>query len=109
MVTLSRRFGQGIELGSTLITGSISSSPPGSIVHQLTSDDFFEDFTKGDRYLLIYLDGLHEASQTYRDPLNSLELLEKDGCALIDDVRPTDVPSSLSVQEESVREKEWRG
>ena len=52
-----------------------------------TSDKFFKtDITKN--YNLIFIDGLHEGLQVYRDLYNSLNKLAPNGIIYIDDVWP---------------------
>lgn len=68
-------------------------TPPSIEIHNLPSDVFFANCQE--RFDFIYLDGLHEAKQTYRDLINALNALNEGGLILIDDVLPTDLASSL--------------
>jgi hypothetical protein len=43
----------------------------------------------------VFVDGLHEAAQTYRDVVNSFQALAPYGFVLVDDVWPSDFPSSI--------------
>jgi hypothetical protein len=55
------------------------------------SDEFFEgDFVSEKYFDVIFLDGLHEYQQTYRDFLNALKHLAPNGFILMDDVFPID-------------------
>lgn len=67
--------------------------PPRTEVFVGNSDSFFSQFT--DTVDLVFLDGLHEAKQTYRDLINSLNLLSPGGLILVDDVYPSDEASAL--------------
>lgn len=78
-------------------------TPPRTTVYQLTSDEFFAISSQS--FDLVFLDGLHEAEQTYRDILNSLASLNPGGLVLVDDVRPVDFASSLPSLAESVTAK----
>lgn len=63
------------------------------------SDSFFGDNSLvKHKYDLIYLDGLHEFNQTYRDFCNSLAYSHDDTVWLIDDTNPTSYEASLSSQ-----------
>lgn len=54
--------------------------------HLMTSDAFFLQ-NKG-TYDIIFIDGLHEAPQVYKDILNSLEVLESGGMIFCHDMLP---------------------
>lgn len=56
--------------------------------YRMTSDEFFE--INNDDYDLIFIDGLHTEEQTYRDIINSLEVLSKNGSIVVHDCNPTD-------------------
>lgn len=72
--------------------------PAGIEVFRGTSRDFFRRYSGG-LFDLIYLDGLHEAWETYLDFTEALVVLRKDGGVLIDDVLPSDFESSLPDRE----------
>lgn len=55
--------------------------------HLMTSDEFFRGNTN--KFDVIFIDGLHEAPQVYRDILNSLECLKDGGTILCHDMLPT--------------------
>lgn len=78
-------------------------TPPSISIHNDGSDGYFENVPG--RFDLIYLDGLHEARQTYRDVINALSRLKAGGLILIDDVLPKDFPSSLPNESEASRLK----
>jgi Methyltransferase domain len=60
-----------------------------------SSDNFFENLDKAEKFHVIFLDGLHESSQLMRDIVNSLRHLHADGWMLIDDVIPCDSISAI--------------
>jgi hypothetical protein len=62
--------------------------------HEITSDSFFESIHYTWKFDLIFLDGLHEYEQTYRDFVNSLTILNEKGIIVMDDTFPNDVFSS---------------
>ena len=65
-----------------------------------TSDDFFQTYS-GTNFDLIFLDGLHEAPNTYSDFIEACNRLNIGGSILIDDVLPSDQESSLPNRDES--------
>jgi SAM-dependent methyltransferase len=60
------------------------------------SDAFFREHGDSRAFDFVFIDGLHEWRQTYRDVLNSLRVLRPGGLLLIDDVLPIDWPSAQS-------------
>jgi hypothetical protein len=54
--------------------------------YRMTSDQFFEINTQS--FDIIFIDGLHEAHQVYRDIYNSLRFLNDNGTILIHDSNP---------------------
>lgn len=75
----------------------------------VTSDIFFDELNKDVFFDLIFLDGLHEWKQTYRDLMNSLTHLNENGVILIDDVVPDDEYSAVPDLNESIRIKKQLG
>ena len=86
----------------------LSSCPPGTGFVSATSDDFFSENVEHG-FAVIFLDGLHEAKQTYRDLLSALNCLESGGIILIDDVFPSDEASSLPDLELAEKRKAEEG
>lgn len=82
-------------------------TPPSITIHNEPSDVFFSESRQ--KFDLIYLDGLHEARQTYRDLINALNALNKGGFIIIDDVLPTDFASTLPSECEASNLKEKLG
>lgn len=72
-------------------------------VYKLTSDKFFSHLP-AQKFDLIFVDGLHEYLQCYRDVLNSLNYLEVGGVILVDDVRPESPTSAKKSQKEAMRD-----
>ena len=71
---------------------------------EILSDQFFA-YLQNEQILfdVIFLDGLHEYSQTYRDLVNSLDHLAPGGFILVDDVYPNDEFSFLDDENEAYR------
>ena len=58
--------------------------------HHMTSDDFFATCT--DKFDIIFIDGLHEHNQAYRDICNALDHINPNGVIVIHDCLPTSEP-----------------
>jgi hypothetical protein len=64
--------------------------------HEVESDTYFGRIAgRGDRFHVIFLDGLHTFEQTLRDFLNAAERLEPGGVIVLDDVRPSSELAAL--------------
>jgi hypothetical protein len=70
---------------------------------RLTSDDFFKQ--NKEKFDIIFIDGLHENEQVYRDITNSLECLNDGGVIVCHDMNPEKEVIQI-VPKESV---EWTG
>lgn len=73
----------------------VESLPRGIAFRPVPSDDFFMSVTQDIEYNLVFVDGLHEFRQTYRDLVSALNRLSRGGCILIDDVVPLDEVAGL--------------
>jgi len=60
---------------------------PGVDIFTMTSDDYFES-TDSPNFDLIFVDGLHQAEQVWRDIGNSLERLNEGGAIVLHDCLP---------------------
>lgn len=74
------------------------------IEYTMTSDEFFLQNTKS--FDIIFIDGLHESEQVYRDIVNSLAVLNKGGTVVMHDCNPT---SEIIQLVPSIRGGEWTG
>jgi hypothetical protein len=77
--------------------------------HECSSDEYFERHAAGEKFDVIFLDGLHTFEQTLRDLLNSIDHLRDGGTILLDDVYPHTYAASLPTQELSNAFRERRG
>ena len=66
---------------------SVDPDPNTNAIIRLTSDQFFETFDR--KFDIIFIDGLHEHAQAYRDILNAFSHLNKGGVIVIHDCLPT--------------------
>ncbi len=53
-----------------------------------TSDIFFRNLPEDKKFQIIFIDGLHEAAQVYRDIHNSLKHLSGNGTIILHDMNP---------------------
>ena len=73
------------------------------ILKPTTSDSFFETLDPGQRFDLIFIDGLHTFDQSYRDIINALRHAHSRTVILIDDTIPCDVFSTCREQQECIQ------
>ena len=83
--------------------------PRGVHFYAMDSDDFFRDAPVPTDFDLVFLDGLHQWRQTYRDLLNALNHAQPNCLVLIDDVVPDDAMSAHPDHEEALRQKDEAG
>lgn len=89
----------------------------GTRIVKAESDVFFEGLSSDLKFDLIFLDGLHEARQTFRDLVNAMMHLSDQGIIVIDDVVPDDDWSAHPNQKTSLRlqyrhgkfDRRWQG
>lgn len=67
-------------------------------LYQMNSDQYFSIRTS-EVVDIAFLDGLHSASQTYKDFINLLSRIDEKSIIIIDDSVPSDVYSTLSTPE----------
>lgn len=77
--------------------------PRGVELHRTTSDRYFGYRGPKREFDLIFLDGLHEFRQTYRDVVNALAALREGGVILIDDVVPSSEAAAAPTSREADR------
>ena len=63
-------------------------NPESPATYIATSDEYFAANT-GDKFDIIFIDGLHEHNQVWRDIVNSLNRLNKNGVIVLHDCNPT--------------------
>lgn len=54
--------------------------------HLMTSDEFFEQ--NNENFDIVFIDGLHEGTQVYKDIVNSLDVLNEGGTIVCHDMNP---------------------
>lgn len=83
--------------------------PKGVMFFSEDSDSFFEKHTNGIEFDLVFLDGLHVWTQTYKDLLNALNHSKPNAVILLDDVIPDDDLSAFPDWDEALRLKDTAG
>ena len=70
---------------------------------EMESDEFFAKHTKSNlKFDIIYLDGLHEFEQTFRDLLNCLSFVHDQSLILIDDTLPKHYAASQKLKSDNL-------
>ena len=69
--------------------------PPGVVLFQGTSDDFFASLPPEATFDVVYVDGHHVYEQAYRDVINAFRHLSRHGVVVVDDVVPADEVSAM--------------
>lgn len=85
---------------------SVDPDPEAHATYCTTSDDFFKN--NRETFDIVFIDGLHEHSQVYKDIMNSLYVLNKGGVIVMHDC----LPKSEAMQRwdnKSHQGEEWTG
>lgn len=69
---------------------SVDPDQYGYTTHQMTSDEFFDSIDKDEKFDIIFIDGLHEYKQCYKDIENAINHLSDNGIILCHDMNPTE-------------------
>jgi hypothetical protein len=75
---------------------------PGHL-YPMTSDAFFTGIEPGDKFDILFLDGLHTHAQTFRDFCSALSLGHDKSVWIIDDTLPSDVFSAIEDHHDRAR------
>lgn len=70
------------------IKTSVDPKQYGSTTHQMTSDEFFKQINKTEKFDVIFIDGLHTYEQCYKDIENATKHLSDNGFILCHDMNP---------------------
>lgn len=85
---------------------SVDPDPNCKATHIMTSDEYFKN--SQDKWDIIFIDGLHEHSQVFRDICNSLEHLHSNGVIVLHDCMPKNEKMQLW-DNKSHQHEEWTG
>lgn len=88
---------------------SIDPNPKGNYTHNMTSDEFFENHVKDQKYDVIFIDWMHTEEQAYKDVKNSIKCLNKDGFIVIHDCNPENEFLTRSYEEYLNNLGGWNG
>lgn len=67
---------------------SVDPNPEYSATYRMTSDEYFRDHAE--TFDIVFIDGLHECNQAFRDIWNALNVLNKGGVVVVHDCKPED-------------------
>ena len=85
---------------------SVDPDPNCNATHIMTSDEYFKN--SQDKWDIIFIDGLHEHSQVFRDICNSLEHLHSNGVIVLHDCMPKSEKMAMW-DNKSHQHEEWTG
>lgn len=85
---------------------SIDPDPEAKATYQMTSDEFFA--VNQDKFDIVFIDGLHEHNQVYKDIQNSLKVLNPNGVIILHDCMPKNEKMQLW-DNKSHQFEEWTG
>lgn len=72
-----------------------------NLYYAVTSNEyFFESSNRGDKFDIIFLDGLHTFEQTLTDLLHAVDRVKENGIIILDDVIPDSYPASMRSEEQ---------
>ena len=82
---------------------SVDPDPRTNATYIMTSDEYFQEHKE--RFDIVFVDGLHECGQAYRDVMNALEILKRGGVIVMHDCHP----ESREMQEPYKGQYFWTG
>ena len=75
----------------------------------IKSDDYFNTLDDDIKFDIIFIDGMHEAEQVFRDIRNSLKHIEKNGTIILHDCNPPEEYHTRSYEEYIKAGGYWNG
>lgn len=84
----------------------VDPDPKAPVAYHCTSDEYFADCNQ--KYDLIFIDGLHNAHQVWKDINNALAHLNENGVIMLHDCRPKSEKMQRS-DNKSHQDEEWTG
>ena len=84
---------------------SVDPNPNTNATYHTTSDEYFKGRKGRKKFDIIFIDGLHECHQVWRDIQNSLERLNQGGVIVLHDCHPAD----KHMQEPFTNQHLWTG
>ena len=84
----------------------VDPDPNSSAPQKMTSDEYFKNAQeRGEKYDIIFIDGLHHSEQVYKDIQNALVILKPNGTIVCHDMNPT----NEGMQKVPRETKAWTG
>lgn len=83
---IGTKYGETIKQVNVPVKVSVDPDPRTGATFMMTSDEYFRDHR--DRFDLVFVDGLHECGQAFRDVENALKILNKGGVIVMHDCHP---------------------
>lgn len=100
---IGTRYGETFTKVNTPVKVSVDPDPHTAANYVMTSDEYFAKHRE--RFDIVFVDGLHESGQAYRDVMNALKVLNRKGVIVMHDCHPT----SREMQEPFSRQYFWTG
>ena len=97
------------DLINTNFKDGVDPEPRRPVSYEMTSDEFFEKHSTNKKYDIIFIDGLHTYEQTYKDVINSINLLNEGGVIVMHDCNPPTEYHTRSYDEYLKTGGEWNG
>lgn len=82
---------------------------PGTKFGMISSDDFFDSLSPKVAFDIVFIDGLHQIEQVYRDLLHSIRHARQSSVIFVDDVVPDDDMSANRDHKKSIELKAAAG
>ena len=83
---IGTKYGETFSQVKTPVKVSVDPNPNTKATYIMTSDEYFQKHR--DRFDIVFVDGLHECKQAFRDVQNALEILNSGGVIVMHDCRP---------------------
>lgn len=100
---IGTKYGETFSQVKTPVKVSVDPSPDTKATYIMTSDEYFQKHK--DRFDIVFIDGLHECKQAFRDVQNALEILNSGGVIVMHDCHP----QTEEMQEEYHGQYFWTG
>ena len=84
---IGTKYGETFRQVAAEVKKSVDPDPGTAATFVMTSDTYFRIYKK-DRYDIIFIDGLHESEQAYRDIRNAMKVLNMGGVIVVHDCKP---------------------
>ena len=83
---IGTKYGETITRVNVPVKVSVDPDPRTGATFLMTSDEYFRDHRE--RFDIVFVDGLHECGQAFRDVENALRILNKGGVIVMHDCHP---------------------